>query len=184
MNTHSVFIGNAIGDVRVYRKGCTGARSTFNFARRFERRPSRFAERVARAFDESLTLQGVFNVDSHSLPKGLHGRSPTFRLSKGRLRRNPTFQEDLGKPFSQELSQKYMFRARLSFKSQKEKHNARAMSCYFLPTGARQIHDLELIRLPRIRTAEVGQELRQRDCCEALGSSPWAMGRVSGAASI
>ena len=108
-----------IGDTRVYRKGCTGTQSIFNFARRFERRPSWFAKRDARAFDESLTLRGVLNVDSHGLPKGLHGRSSTFRLSKGRLRRNPTFQEDLGKPFSQKWSQKYMFRARLSFKSQK-----------------------------------------------------------------
>ena len=126
-----------IGDVRVYRKGCTGTQSIFNFARRFERRPSRFAERVARAFDESLTLRGVLNVDSHGLPKGLHGRSSTFRLSKGRLRRNPTFQEDLGKPFPQKWSQKYMFRARLSFKSQKNITRERRLAHF-----CRQAHEI------------------------------------------
>ena len=96
-----------------------------------------FTERVVRAFDQSSTLRGVLNVDSHGLPKGLHGRSSTFRLSKGRLRRNPTFQEDLGKPFSQKWSQKYMFRARLSFKSQKNITRERRLAHF-----CRQAHEI------------------------------------------
>ena len=90
-----------------------------------------FNERVVRALDQSSTLRGVLNVDSHGLPKGLHGRLSTFRLSKGRLRRNPTFRVDLGKPVSQKLSQKYMFRARLSLKSQKNFERERGLdNCY------------------------------------------------------
>ena len=117
-NTH-VFIGNAMGDVRVYRKGCTGAQSIFNFARRFERRRSRFTERVARPLVNFSTFEGT----SQAKPYFSRGSWEAI--------------------FPKMVSKVYVSCEAVLQKS--KKHNARATSCTFLPTGARNMHDLEFI---------------------------------------